>query len=107
MGIHLPPGGPGKMSLRSLADLHATCPQVCETLRRKRMPRIVNVALLLSISVGMGAQAADRDQTKAVKISDSIYMATTTGNVYLVTTPAGNVVIDTALAAQVRTPEKS
>jgi alkyl sulfatase BDS1-like metallo-beta-lactamase superfamily hydrolase len=64
------------------------------------MPRIVNVALLLSISVGMGAQAADRDQTKAVKISDSIYMAATTGNVYLVTTPAGNVVIDTALAAQ-------
>lgn len=64
------------------------------------MRRIINIAFLLCIGVRMAAQAADRDPTKAVKISDSIYMAATTGNVFLVTTPAGNVVIDTALADQ-------
>ena len=33
-----------------------------------------------------------------IKNNDSIYMAPTSGNVYLVSTPAGNVVIDTATA---------
>lgn len=62
------------------------------------MPRIVHAALLLCIGIGVIASAADQDQKKAVKIRDSIYMVPTTGNVYMVTTPAGNVVIDTALA---------
>jgi alkyl sulfatase BDS1-like metallo-beta-lactamase superfamily hydrolase len=48
----------------------------------------------------MTTHAADETPTKVVKISDSIYMAPVTGNVYMVTTPAGNVIIDTALAAQ-------
>ncbi len=61
------------------------------------MLRIISVALLLSISVGMTAQA-QQDQPKVVKINDSIYMAPLGANVYLVTTPAGNVVIDTGTA---------
>jgi alkyl sulfatase BDS1-like metallo-beta-lactamase superfamily hydrolase len=64
------------------------------------MPRITHVALLLCIGIGMTARAADQGDKKAVKIGDSIYMAPGTGNVYMVTTPAGNVVIDTALAGQ-------
>jgi alkyl sulfatase BDS1-like metallo-beta-lactamase superfamily hydrolase len=63
------------------------------------MRRIVRVALLLCMGSGMAAYGAGQDQTKVVKVSDSIYMASTTGNVYLVTTPAGNVVIDTASAS--------
>ena len=69
------------------------------------MRRIISVALLLCVGIGMTA-VRDQDQTKVVKISDSIYMASTTGNVYLVTTPAGNVVIDTALAAQAAEAKK-
>lgn len=64
------------------------------------MSRIISVALLLCIGIGTTADAAEKDRTKVVKINDSIYMAPTTGNVYMVTTPAGNVVIDTALAEQ-------
>ena len=60
------------------------------------MRRIVGVALWLCAGIGI---AVGQDQAKVVKISDSIYMASTTGNVYLIVTPAGNVVIDTALAA--------
>jgi alkyl sulfatase BDS1-like metallo-beta-lactamase superfamily hydrolase len=63
------------------------------------MPRIVNLALVLCI-IAMTAHAADQQSKKAVKISDSIYMVATTGNVYMVTTSAGNVVIDTALPDQ-------
>jgi alkyl sulfatase BDS1-like metallo-beta-lactamase superfamily hydrolase len=58
------------------------------------MSRIIIVALFLCISVGMTAQA-QQDQPKVVKINDSTYMAPLGANVYLVTTPAGNVVIDT------------
>jgi len=69
------------------------------------MHRILRVAFLLC-ATGMSAYGADQDQTKVVKINDSIYMVPTTGNVYLVTTPAGNVIIDTAmsdLAAEAKT----
>jgi len=58
------------------------------------MSRTTSVALFLGISVWMTAQAR-QDQPKVVKINDSIYMAPLGANVYLVTTPAGNVVIDT------------
>ena len=64
------------------------------------MPRIVNFALLLCVGIGMTAYAADQDQAKVVKINDSIYMAPVTGNVYMVITPAGNVIIDTASSDQ-------
>ncbi len=58
------------------------------------MPRIIGIAAFLCIGVGMTAQA-NQEPPKIVKINDSIYMAPLTANVYLVTTPAGNVVIDT------------
>jgi alkyl sulfatase BDS1-like metallo-beta-lactamase superfamily hydrolase len=61
------------------------------------MPRIIRIAWLLCLGLGVAAHA-QREEPKVVKISDSVYMATVTGNVYLVTTPAGNVVIDTATA---------
>ena len=55
-------------------------------------------ALLICLAMGAAVYAAAQElPTKAVKIADSIYMAPVTGNVYLVTTPAGNVVIDTAI----------
>ena len=50
--------------------------------------------------IGIVATAAAQDPVKVVKISDSIYMAPMASNVYLVMTPEGNVVIDTAPAAQ-------
>jgi alkyl sulfatase BDS1-like metallo-beta-lactamase superfamily hydrolase len=40
--------------------------------------------------------AAGRDQREALKINDAIYQAIGFGNTYLVTTPAGNVIIDTS-----------
>jgi len=69
-------------------------------LRRKQMYRLVSIALLLCIGIGTTAYAADQEQPKVVKINDSIYMAPSTGNVYMVTTPAGNVIIDTAIEDQ-------
>jgi alkyl sulfatase BDS1-like metallo-beta-lactamase superfamily hydrolase len=61
------------------------------------MVRIIGVALFLCLAIGMAAQ--DRqDPPKVVKINDSVYMAPLGANVYLVTTPAGNVVIDTCIA---------
>ena len=70
------------------------------------MRRIVRLAVLLCIGIATAAHAAGQEQAKAVKISDSIYMAATTGNVYLVTTPAGNVIIDTASAGQAANARK-
>ena len=62
------------------------------------MSRIIGSAFLLFLAIGMTAQAAVEDQTKAVKIRDGIYMVPTSGNVYMVATPEGVVVIDTALS---------
>jgi alkyl sulfatase BDS1-like metallo-beta-lactamase superfamily hydrolase len=56
---------------------------------------ITRVALLVGVSMGITA-SADEDQPKVTKINDSIFMAPTGARVYLVTTPAGNVVIDTS-----------
>jgi alkyl sulfatase BDS1-like metallo-beta-lactamase superfamily hydrolase len=61
--------------------------------------RIISFALLLFVAIEGSPYVVGQDQTKVVKINDSIYMATTTGNVYLVTTPEGDVVIDTASAS--------
>jgi alkyl sulfatase BDS1-like metallo-beta-lactamase superfamily hydrolase len=61
------------------------------------MARIIRIMLLVCVAIAIAASAAAQDEPKkAIKISDSIYMAPVSGNVYLVTTPAGNVVIDTA-----------
>src|ERR1700721_3372339 len=91
---------------KSMADPHSIAAQrhrklsLHTYLRRTRMYRSMSVTVLLWVGIGMSAHAADETPTKAVKISDSIYMAPAAGNVYMVMTPAGNVIIDTALAAQ-------
>jgi alkyl sulfatase BDS1-like metallo-beta-lactamase superfamily hydrolase len=54
--------------------------------------------LLSCLGLACIAHAADRDEPKMVKINDAISMATTSCNVYVVNTPAGSVVIDTAMA---------
>ncbi len=42
------------------------------------------------------------NETEAVRITDTIYQATGFGNTNMVVTPAGNVIIDTSLSANVR-----
>jgi alkyl sulfatase BDS1-like metallo-beta-lactamase superfamily hydrolase len=64
------------------------------------MYRKVSVALSLCLGIGTAAYAVAQTAPQAVKISDSIYMAPGGGNVYMVTTAEGNVIIDTALADQ-------
>jgi alkyl sulfatase BDS1-like metallo-beta-lactamase superfamily hydrolase len=64
------------------------------------MSRWMSVKVLLYVGMGLAAYASDNPPTKAVAINDHIYMAPTSGNVYLVKTSAGNVIIDTALAEQ-------
>src|SRR5579863_349532 len=61
------------------------------------MARISAVTLAGCAAMGAAAIAYAQEKPKLVKINDSIYMAPGSGNVYLVTTPAGNVVIDTAI----------
>ena len=53
-------------------------------------------ALLFCAALSIAAFAGAQDPVKVVKITDSIYMAPMTSNVYLVMTSEGNVVIDTA-----------
>jgi alkyl sulfatase BDS1-like metallo-beta-lactamase superfamily hydrolase len=53
--------------------------------------------------MGIATCVRAEDPVKVVKISDSIYMAPMTSNVYLVMTPEGNVVIDTAPESDART----
>ena len=70
------------------------------------MYRTTRIVLLFCAAIGITAHAVGQAPTQAVKISDSVYMAPTTGNVYMVTTPAGNVIIDTALEAQAADAKK-
>jgi alkyl sulfatase BDS1-like metallo-beta-lactamase superfamily hydrolase len=66
------------------------------------MRRVTQVALSAAAALGIALHAAAQDppdqQIKVVRINSSIYMAPMTSNVYLVVTPGGNVVIDTAPA---------
>ena len=64
-----------------------------------------SLALVLAGQIAV-ITASGQDQPKLVKITDNVYMAQTTGNVYLVTTPHGNIVIDTAVAAQASEAKK-
>lgn len=64
------------------------------------MNRVTKAALRWWLGIGISVFAVAQGPARVVKINDAIYMANTTGNVYLVTTPAGNVVIDTATAGQ-------
>jgi len=63
-----------------------------------RKIRDSKLVLLFCFAIGLLDHAASQ-QVRIEKINDAIYMAHATGNVYLVVTPAGNVVIDTATAA--------
>jgi alkyl sulfatase BDS1-like metallo-beta-lactamase superfamily hydrolase len=56
--------------------------------------------LLLHVVIGMSLAicAVGQDDEKPVKINDAISMVPASGNVYLVKTPAGDVLIDTAIA---------
>ena len=60
------------------------------------MLRIPLATLCVCTGITLAASAAAQDQPKAVKITDTVYMAPVGSNVYLVMTPDGNVVIDTA-----------
>jgi alkyl sulfatase BDS1-like metallo-beta-lactamase superfamily hydrolase len=71
------------------------------------MPRVISVALLLCVGIEMTAQTVDQDQVKVVKIRDSVYMAPVAGNVYMITTPDGNVIIDTAGKRQAEEARKA
>jgi len=57
--------------------------------------RRIGIALCLCAVLGLSARATDQDQIKVVKIRDAVYLAPVNANVYLVTTPEGNVIIDT------------
>jgi alkyl sulfatase BDS1-like metallo-beta-lactamase superfamily hydrolase len=60
------------------------------------MFRIITIGLLLCLELALGAFAENQDQPKVVRVNESIYMVPSTSNVYMVTTPDGNVIIDTA-----------
>lgn len=62
------------------------------------MKRIVRQVLLTILGTALTACAFGQEDEKPVKINDAISMVPATGNVYLVKTPAGDVVIDTAIA---------
>jgi len=59
------------------------------------MLHAILVCLLGCIAAMVGEA---QEQARLIKVRGSIYMAETTSNVYVVTTPEGNVVIDTAPA---------
>src|SRR5262249_8508132 len=62
------------------------------------MNRIVRTVLALSFAIAFAAGALAQDDEKPVNINDAISMVPATGNVYLVKTSAGDVLIDTAIA---------
>ena len=64
------------------------------------MLRIAGALVSVFAWIGIVTSAGAQERVKVVKISDSIYMAPMASNVYLVVTSEGNVVIDTAPAAQ-------
>ena len=84
--------------LRSLAPQRVPVSHL--TLTTHQLLRLLAALLLLGLWGAATAAAQQPEAPKLAKISDSIYLAPTTGNVYLVKTPAGNVIIDTASAAQ-------
>jgi alkyl sulfatase BDS1-like metallo-beta-lactamase superfamily hydrolase len=62
------------------------------------MNRIVRVVLYIALATALAACCIGQDDEKPVKINDAISMVPATGNVYLVKTREGDVVIDTAIA---------
>ena len=62
------------------------------------MSRIVRAVVHLVLGMFLAACALGQDDEQPVKINDAISMVPATGNVYLVKTSAGDVLIDTAIA---------
>lgn len=62
------------------------------------MTRIVRAVLHIVVGTVLAACCLGQNDERPVKINDAISMVAATGNVYLVKTPAGDVVIDTAIA---------
>src|SRR5690242_2180873 len=61
---------------------------------------IRTLAIFIALAATAAGQnsplGAGRDQREALKVNEAIYQATGFGNTFLVTTPAGNVIIDTS-----------
>ena len=70
-----------------------------------RIVGLVTVSLMTPLSVVLAQQPflgdfqTGANQTEALRIHDQIYQATGFGNTFMVTTPEGNVIIDTSTAA--------
>jgi len=62
------------------------------------MNRITQFAFCLVVGMMLATSALAQEEERPVKINDAISMVPATGNVYLVKTPAGDVLIDTAIA---------
>jgi alkyl sulfatase BDS1-like metallo-beta-lactamase superfamily hydrolase len=90
--------------LLSLSFFHTT--ELRLTLTRGRVTGAARAATLSCLGLVCTGYVAGQDQPKMVKINDAISMATTSCNVYLVNTPAGSVVIDTAMADQAPNAKK-
>jgi alkyl sulfatase BDS1-like metallo-beta-lactamase superfamily hydrolase len=64
--------------------------------KRENMRQIINFGISLCAGLTIVTLAAGQDQMKVVRITPSIYMVPAASNVYMVTTPKGNVIIDTS-----------
>jgi len=62
------------------------------------MNRNTRMVLHIVLGTALAASVFGQDDEKPVRINDAISMVPATGNVYLVKTPAGDVLIDTAMA---------
>jgi len=58
----------------------------------------IRAALHLIVTAALAACSLAQDDEKPIRINDTISMVLATSNVYLVTTSAGDVLIDTAIA---------
>ncbi len=68
---------------------------------RREAVRLRNVvAALIALSLLLSPTVFSQQTAHAIKINESIYQAEGNGNTYLVTTPDGNVVIDTSTFSQ-------
>ncbi len=82
--------------------------QKCKWMLRKLMASLPLGTLLLAgyasaqIDAMFNPGLVGRDQTEAIRISDTIFQATGFGNTNMVVTPAGNVIIDTSLIVNAR-----
>jgi alkyl sulfatase BDS1-like metallo-beta-lactamase superfamily hydrolase len=61
---------------------------------------LLSAFLLFATAVRPCAVTAQEQAPHVTRINDAVYMVNTTGNVYMVTTPEGNVIIDTASASK-------